>query len=65
MRILIIECDAEELRANRTVMDNINDVLNTFTSSFCGVNSINFAKTMEQAMAKAEELEESEDIENE
>jgi hypothetical protein len=61
MRILIIECDAEELRANRTVMDNINDALNAFTSSFCGVNNINFAK----AMAKAEESEESEDNEDE
>lgn len=65
MRILIFECDAEELRANRTVADNIIDALNTFTSSFCGVNSTNFAKTMEQAMAKAEEVEESEVFEDE
>ena len=61
MRILMIECDADELRANRTVMDNISDALNAFTSGFCGVNNINIAKTM----AKAEEMEESEDIENE
>ena len=65
MRILIIECDADELRANRTVMDNINDALNAFTSGLCGVNNINVAKAMKEATASAEELEESEDNENE
>lgn len=37
MKILIVECNAEELRANKTVMDCISDALNKFTENFCGV----------------------------
>ena len=44
MKILIIECDAEELRANRTVLDNITEALSGFTRSFAG-----FDLTPEQA----------------
>lgn len=38
MKILIIECTAEELRANRTIMDNITEALSSFTRSFAGVD---------------------------
>ena len=38
MKILIIECDAEELRANRTVMETITEVLSGFTRPFAGVD---------------------------
>ncbi len=55
MRIIMIECDADELRANRTVMDNINEALNAFTRNLCGVDNIDFTKAM------AEEHDESED----
>lgn len=37
MKILILECTAEELRANRTVIDCLTDALNKFTDSLCGV----------------------------
>ena len=42
MKILIVECTAEELRANRTVMYNVNEALNNFTDSLFGVNNIDY-----------------------
>lgn len=38
MKILMIECTAEELRANRTIMDSITDAISGFTQSLVGVN---------------------------
>lgn len=38
MKIIMIEATAEELRANRTVMDSITDALSTFSQSLVGVN---------------------------
>ena len=38
MKILMIDCTAEELRANRTVMDNITEALSSFTRNLCGVD---------------------------
>lgn len=38
MKILILECTAEELRANRTVMDTLNEALSSFTRPMFGVD---------------------------
>lgn len=38
MKILIVECTAEELRANRTVMDTLNEALCSFTRPVFGVD---------------------------
>lgn len=38
MKILIIECDAEELSANRTVLDSITDMISGFTRRFAGID---------------------------
>lgn len=38
MKIIMIEATAEELRANRTVMDSITEALSTFSQSLVGVN---------------------------
>ena len=38
MKIFIIECNAEELRANRTIMDSISETLSNFTRAFCGAD---------------------------
>lgn len=54
MKIFILECTAEELSANRTVMDTLNNVLNNFTDRLFGINNINFA----EAMSNIEEEEE-------
>ncbi|MBQ0112405.1 MAG: hypothetical protein KBT03_04665 [Bacteroidales bacterium] len=39
MKILIVEATAEELSANRTVMDSLCKVLNDFTDRLCGVRN--------------------------
>lgn len=36
MRLLILECNAEELKANRTVLDNVSDAISSFTEALCG-----------------------------
>ena len=36
MKIFILECDAEELKANRTIMDSVSDAINGFFDAFCG-----------------------------
>lgn len=56
MKILIIEATAEELMANRTVMDSVNDVLNKFTGSLFGVTGLDFSK----AFSTADDSEEDE-----
>ena len=48
MKILIVECTAEELKASGTVMDNVNEALNNFTDSLFGVNNIDFTKYMNE-----------------
>ena len=54
MKILLIECDAEELRANRTVMDTITEALSGFTRSFAGIdlNPDTVAKYMSENLAE-------------
>lgn len=44
MKIMMIECNAEELRANRTVMDSIVNAMNDFTGNLFGVNKIDWSK---------------------
>lgn len=47
MKLLIIECTAEEMRANRTIMDSVTDTLNIFANSFCkGVTANDIANCM-------------------
>ena len=60
MKILIVECTAEELRANRTVMDNVNEALNNFTDSLCGVNNVDYVKAFANMNESDKELEEDE-----
>jgi hypothetical protein len=59
MKILIVECTAEELRANRTVMDSLNEALSNFTSSFMGVSLTK--DQVAEALARAAEDEEQEE----
>ena len=61
MKILIIECTAEELKANRTVMDNVNEVLNNFTDSLFGVNNIDCAKAFASMNKHDKESEEDDE----
>lgn len=59
MKLLILECTAEELRANRTVMDTLNETLSSFTRPMFGVD-IDVSK-----LNYEESEEESEDENNE
>lgn len=34
MKIIMIECDADEIKANRTLFDSITDAVRQFTSNF-------------------------------
>ena len=36
MKILMIECNEDELRANRTLMDTITDTVSNFTQALFG-----------------------------
>ena len=60
MKILIVECTADELKANRTVMDNVNEALNNFTDSLCGVNNIDYAKAFASMNESNKESDEDE-----
>lgn len=56
----MIECNAEELRANRTVMDSIVDTMNNFSGKLFGINNIDWSKLNE-----CQESEDSEEDETE
>ena len=60
MKILIIEATADELKANRTVMDNVNEALNNFTDSLCGVNNVDYVKAFANMNESDKESEEDE-----
>lgn len=59
MKILIVECTAEELRANRTVMDSLTEALSGFTRSLAGVDLT--PEQTAEALARAAEKEEQEE----
>ncbi|MCQ2211266.1 MAG: hypothetical protein MJZ34_13360 [Paludibacteraceae bacterium] len=58
MTIIMIEATAEELSANKTVMDTINEVLNKFSERLVGVNNIDYSEAFKTYCDKQEELEE-------
>ena len=59
MKILIVECTAEELRANRTVMDSLTEALSGFTRSIAGVDPT--PEQVAEALTRAAENEEQEE----
>lgn len=38
MKVIYIECDAEELKANRTMLDNLADTFSAITRAIGGVD---------------------------
>lgn len=58
----MIECTAEELRANRTIMDSITDAISGFTQSLVGVNlsQDDIVKALNNMSDDEEEEEETE-----
>lgn len=59
MKIFIVECTAEELRANRTVMDTLNETLSNFTRPLFGVD-IDVSKVSDVSEDAQEEDENNE-----
>ena len=37
MKILMMECNEEELKANKTIVESICDAISNFTTALCGV----------------------------
>lgn len=64
MKLMLIECDAEELRANRTVLDGIAEAIGSFTRALAGVD-IPPDKLAEYMKANTEKEEIQEEGENE
>ena len=58
MTIIMIEATAEELSANRSVMDNVSDILNTFADRVCGIDTRINRNAIAQALAEEENDEE-------
>ena len=58
MKIIMIECTAGELRANRTILDSLTEAFSGFTRSFAGIDL-----TSEQVANYFAEQEEEEDEE--
>lgn len=56
MKVIMIECTAEELRANRTIMDSITEALSGFTRSFAGIDLDN--EQVAEVLGKMNEEEE-------
>ena len=64
MKIIMIECTAEELEANKTIADSITEVLSKITRRLVGVDLDN-AQAVEilKKMNKEEETEEESETE--
>lgn len=61
MKIIYIECDAEEMRANRTILDNMSEVFSSLTRTLAGVDVT--PEQVAHAMSENldDELEEADD----
>lgn len=65
MKILILECNEEELRANRTIIENISEVLSEFTRCFAGVDiTPEMVKKYYEARESENNQEDADDKEN-
>ncbi len=58
MKVIYIECDAEELKANRTMLDNLAEVFSEITRAIGGVDV-----TPEMIAKDYEDSEENEESE--
>lgn len=61
MKLFYIECDADEMSVNRTILDSISELLNSVTKAMAGVDVT--PEMLANAMEKMQEETESEDKE--
>ena len=60
MKVIFIECDAEEMRANRTIMDSLSEAFGLLTKAIAGLNCT--PEMIAKATAENEETETKESI---
>ena len=60
MKVICIECDAEEMRANRTIMDSLTEAFGSITRAVAGIDCT--PEMIANAMAENEETETKESI---
>lgn len=67
MKLMLIECDAEELRANRTVLDGITEAIGSFTRALAGVDfpPDKLAEALKKYNSEEEELQEEDEDDQE
>lgn len=58
MKIIMIECDADEIKANRTLFDSITDAVRQFTSNF---RNAGFTSEMLAALHRDDEKEDADE----
>lgn len=65
MKIIMIECTAEELEANKTIADSITEALSKFTRRLVGIDldSSQVAEALKKMNKEEEAEEESEEEE--
>lgn len=65
MKLMLIECNAEELRANRTVLDGITEAIGSFTRALAGVDlpPDKLAEALKKYNSEEEELQEEDENE--
>lgn len=64
MKIIMIECTAEELEANKTIADSITEALSKFTRRLVGIDlDSSQAAEVLRKMNKEEEAEEESETE--
>jgi hypothetical protein len=65
MKLMLIECDAEELRANRTVLDGIAEAIGSFTRALAGEDlpPDRLAEVLKKYNSEEEELQEEDENE--
>lgn len=56
MKVIYIECNAEEMRANRTIIDNLAEMFGTITRAIGGIDVT--PEMMASAMSQDEDSEE-------
>ena len=55
MKVIFIECDAEEMRANRTIMDSLSEAFGSLTKAIAGIDCT--PEMISKAMAEKETIE--------
>lgn len=62
MKIIIFEANAEDLKANRTILNGIVDAVNTFTQNLLGIDVLPIQEDTEDEEPEEEEAIEDDEV---